>query len=81
MDYAMSPGGLVVHSREDWPCAVCRPQRVWEGRGFCLCVTCAHGVMAAAGAGVEGARALLDEITDALVLLEGHPARQGVATN
>jgi hypothetical protein len=33
-------------------------------------VKCAHGVISAAEAGSEGARALLDDVTDALVLLE-----------
>ncbi len=74
MDYAMSPGGLMVHSRNDWPCAACRPHTISDSRGFCLCVKCAHGLISAAEAGLDGARALLDEITDALVLLEaGRP--------
>ncbi len=81
MDFALSSGGLMVHSRKDWPCAVCRPQAIFESPGYCLCVKCAHGVMAAAGAGVEGARALLDEITDALVLLEGQGAEARLAAN
>ena len=70
VDYATSPGGLMVHSRRDWPCAGCRPSLISEGRGYCLCVKCAHGIISAAEAGSEGARALLDDVTDALVLLE-----------
>ena len=70
MDYATSSGGLMVHSRSDWPCAGCRPDPISDARGFCLCVKCAHGVISAAEAGSEGARALLDDVTDALVLLE-----------
>lgn len=70
MDYTVSPGGLLVHSRGDWPCALCRPQDTSERRGFWLCVRCAHSVISATEAGVDGARALLDDITDALVLLE-----------
>jgi hypothetical protein len=70
VDYATSPGGLMVHSRSDWPCAGCRPNLISEGRGFCLCVKCAHGIISAAEAGSEGARALLDDVTDALLLLE-----------
>jgi hypothetical protein len=70
MDFATSSGGLMVHSRSDWPCAGCRPEPISDGHGFCLCVKCAHGVISAAEAGSEGARALLDDVTDALVLLE-----------
>ncbi|MFB3921790.1 MAG: hypothetical protein ACE145_08710 [Terriglobia bacterium] len=69
MDYAMSPGGLMVHSRRDWPCAVCSPDRVSESRGFCLCARCAQGMIFAAEAGSEEARALLDDVTDALAML------------
>ena len=81
MGYAMSPGGLLVHDRKDWPCAACRPHDISESRGFCLCVECAHGVMAAAGAGVEGARDLLDDLTDALVLLEDPRPKTKFALN
>jgi hypothetical protein len=70
VDFAMTPGGLLVHCREEWPCALCRPGEILEGRGYCLCVICAYAVVAAAGAGEQGARALLDEVTDALSLLE-----------
>ena len=73
MDYAMSPGGLMVHNRKDWPCAVCRPDRTSEGRGFWLCSQCAQGMIFAAEAGVEDARALLDDVTDALAMLEYRP--------
>ncbi len=81
MDYAMSPGGLMVHSRQDWPCACCRPHDVSDSRGFCLCVKCAHGVISAAEAGVDGVRALLDEVTDALVLLERQWATPSLPVN
>ena len=73
MEYAMSPSGLTVHSRKDWPCAVCRPSGCSEGRGFWLCAHCAQGLIVAAGAGVEGARDLLDDVTDALAMLEYRP--------
>lgn len=81
MDYAVSPGGLLVHSRKDWPCAVCRSSSVTDGRGLYLCVDCARGLLAAAGAGVESARALLDDVTDALVLLEGASAERRVTVH
>lgn len=71
MDHVLSPSGLMVHSRSDWPCVSCRPYLVSDSQGFCLCVRCAHGVINAAEAGFEDARELLDEVTDALVLLEG----------
>ncbi len=71
MRYAVSPGGLLVHARDDWPCAVCRPDGTAERRGLLLCTRCAQGMILAVEAGVEGPRALLDELTDALVLLEG----------
>lgn len=73
MEYAMSPSGLTVHSRKDWPCANCRPTGCYEGRGFWLCANCAQGMIVAAGAGVEGARDLLDDVTDALAMLEYRP--------
>lgn len=81
MDYAMSTGGLMVHSREDWPCACCRPREIADRRGFCLCLKCARGVIRSAEAGVEGMRALLDEITDALTLLQSEVAMAGFAIN
>lgn len=81
MDYAMSAGGLLVHSRKDWPCAVCRSHDISESRGYCLCVACARGVLAAAGAGVEGARDLLDDLTEALVLLEGRAPMTRLVAN
>jgi hypothetical protein len=70
MGYALSPGGLLVHDRKDWPCAICRPDSVSDRTGHCLCIECAHAAMAAAGVGAPDARALLDDLTDALVLLE-----------
>lgn len=70
MDYAITPGGLMVHDREDWPCAVCRPHMTTERKGFWMCLKCAHGMIFAAEAGVENARELLDDVTDALALLE-----------
>ena len=73
MDFATSPSGLTVHNRKDWACAVCRPDRSCEGRGFGLCSRCAKGMILAAGAGVEDARALLDDVTDALAMLEYWP--------
>ncbi len=60
----------MVHCRYDWPCAGCRPGPSSDSGDFCLCVKCAHGVITAAEAGSESARALLDDVTDALVLLE-----------
>lgn len=79
MDYAMSNGGLMVHSRADWPCACCRPRDVADGGGFCLCLKCARRVIQAVEAGVEGMRGLLDDITDALTLLQGGAAVPGMA--
>ncbi len=70
MDHTVSPGGLLVHIREDWPCAVCRPGDLSERRGFCLCDQCARGMIFAAEAGDEDARALLDDVTYALISLE-----------
>ena len=70
VDFAMTPGGLLVHSSEAWPCAVCRPSLISESRAYCLCLNCAYAIVAAASAGQSGARALLDEISDALSLME-----------
>jgi hypothetical protein len=81
MDYAMSPGGLMVHSRNDWPCACCRPHDVADSKGFCLCLKCARSVIQAAEAGVEGMRALLDDLTDALTTLQSEVLMPGLAVN
>jgi hypothetical protein len=70
VDFAMTPGGLLVHSYDDWPCAVCRPSPISESRAYCLCLNCAYTVLAAASAGEPDARSLLDEISDALSILE-----------
>ena len=69
VDFAMTPGGLLVHSCENWPCAVCRPSLISESRAYCLCLHCANAIVVAASAGEPDARALLDEISDALSLL------------
>ncbi|HTS68149.1 MAG TPA: hypothetical protein VMO17_04130 [Terriglobia bacterium] len=69
MDFALTPGGLLVHLSEDWPCAVCRPGPISESRAYCLCLNCAYAIVAAASAGEQGSRALLDEISDALCML------------
>jgi hypothetical protein len=81
MNFVVSPGGLVVHSRMDWPCAVCRPGDITESPGYCLCLDCANSMMVAAGVGEEGARALLDELTDALGLLVAQTTERRVAAN
>lgn len=81
MDFAVSPAGLLVHVRGDWPCAVCRPGEIAERRGHCLCLDCAYTMVAAAGAGEKGARALLDEITEAVSFLVALRAEAGPALN
>ncbi len=81
MDYTVSPGGLLVHARKDWPCALCRPHETSGRRGFWLCVRCARSMIVAAEAGVADARALLDEVTDALVLLEAPHLEMRLAPN
>jgi hypothetical protein len=81
MDYAVSRGGLLVHDRRDWPCALCRPQAISECRGFWLCSRCAHGVIIAAEAGIEGAQGLLEDVTDALIRLEGQSLPPGLTPN
>ncbi len=70
LDFAMTPGGLLVHSCEEWPCAVCRPGQISESRAYCLCLNCSYALMAAASAGEKDARAMLDEISEALSLLQ-----------
>ncbi|MGH9433927.1 MAG: hypothetical protein ACRD3T_20555 [Terriglobia bacterium] len=74
MEYAMSLGGLVVHSRDDWPCACCRPAALADRWGFCLCVKCARTVMRITEAGADGMRGLLDDLTDALTVFDADPA-------
>lgn len=81
MDFAMTPGGLLVHSNEEWPCSVCRPSRIAESRAYCLCLNCAYAIVAAASAGEPSARALLDEISDALSLLAAQQLQPGMPAN
>ena len=81
MDFAITQGGLLVHSCDDWPCAVCRPSQISESRAYCLCLNCAYGIVAAASAGEQDARALLDEISDALSQLEGQQAEPRLLAN
>jgi len=81
VDFAMTSGGLLVHSCEDWPCAVCRPSLISESRAYCLCLNCAYGIVAAASAGEPGARALLDEISDALSQLEAQQEEPRLPAN
>lgn len=81
MEFILSEGGLLVHSRTDWPCAVCNPYVICESRGFCLCLPCARNLLLAASAGVEDARALIGEITDALVTLESQNSRPRLTLN
>jgi hypothetical protein len=68
--FAFTGGGLLVHSCDEWPCAVCRPSQIAESRAYCICLSCAYAIVAAASAGQQGARALLDDISDALGQLE-----------
>jgi len=72
VDFALTEGGLLVHSCDEWPCAVCRPSQISESRAYCLCLNCAYAIVAAASAGEQDARSLLDEISDALFQLEAH---------
>ncbi len=81
MDFAVSPMGLVVHCRKDWPCAVCRPKHIFDGEGQPICSACAHNLLASAGIHVAGGHELLEDITEALVLLEGEPRADTVAVN
>jgi len=81
VDFAMTPGGLLVHSCDAWPCAVCRPSQISESRAYCLCLNCAYAVVAAASAGEQGSRALLDEISEALSLLEAQQPEPRMLAN
>ncbi len=81
MDFALTPGGLLVHSCEDWPCAVCRPSQITESRAYCICLHCAYAIMAAASAGEQDARALLDEISEALSQLHADQAESSISAN
>jgi hypothetical protein len=81
MDFVMSPGGLLLHARQDWPCAICRSDVISESHGYCLCRDCAYAIVRAAEAGEAGARALLDDITDALSLLEAQRLESHLVTN
>ena len=81
MEYAMSSGGLLVHARQDWPCALCRPRTTSDRLGLFLCVGCAYRLIAAAESGHGGARVLLNDITDALALLESPEPETTLAAN
>jgi len=74
MSYFVSPQGLLVHDQADWPCAACHPDGTTDRQAWYLCFECAQEMLAAAGAGVSGARALIDDVTDALAFFEvnGH---------
>ncbi|MGH9356474.1 MAG: hypothetical protein ACRD10_10120 [Terriglobia bacterium] len=52
-----------------------------DSRAYCLCLECARRVIQAVEAGVEGVRALLDDITDALTVLENQAALPTLAVN
>lgn len=52
-----------------------------ESRAYCLCLNCAYAIVAAAGAGEPGARAMLDEISDALSLLESQQTASRLQAN
>ncbi len=81
MDYVLSSGGLLVHSRKDWPCAVCCPDDAGQGPGRCLCVSCAYSLVAAAEAGLESAHAMLGDLTDALGMLSAPDFAAGSTPN
>jgi hypothetical protein len=81
VDFAVTTGGMLVHSCEDWPCAVCRPGQITESRAYCLCLNCAYGIVVAASAGEPDARALLDEISDALGQFEAGERESRVFAN
>jgi hypothetical protein len=81
MEFALSGNGLMVHDRQDWPCAVCRPERIADSRGYCICVRCARRVMTAVWAGAEDARALLAALTEALAVLEPQVLPRQLAVN
>lgn len=81
MEFAMSSRGLMVHDRGDWPCACCRPNEVSDSGGFCLCLKCARGILRAVEAGFESMRSLLDDVTDALTLLQGVATGERLAVN
>lgn len=81
MDFAMTAGGLLVHSCGDWPCAVCRPDLISESRAYCLCLNCSYALVAAASAGEKNARAMLDEISDALSMLEARQPESRLTAN
>jgi hypothetical protein len=52
-----------------------------ESRAYCLCLNCAYAIVAAASAGEQGARALLDEISVALSLLEAQQPEPRMLAN
>lgn len=70
MSYYISPHGLLVHDRADWPCAACHPENTSDRQAWYLCVECAQKMLTAAGAGMKEARALMDDVTDALGFFE-----------
>ena len=81
MDSVISARGLVIHVRSDWPCAVCRPWRSIESRGFCLCAQCALYLIHAAEAGMVSPREFLGDIAEALLTLEANLLSRGGEVN
>ena len=74
MEYVLSSEKLLIHAREDWPCALCRLGDASERSGLWLCLHCAQNVILQVEAGVEGSRELLDEVADALVFIAARRA-------
>jgi hypothetical protein len=70
MSYYISPHGLLVHDRADWPCAACHPDHSSDRQAWYLCIDCAQEMLTAAAAGMSEARALMDDVTDALAFFE-----------
>lgn len=66
IDYAISPIGMLVHNRKDWPCAVCRPLNRTETPGAFLCIDCAHDLVASMihAADVLDSKGAVDTISD-----------------
>jgi len=81
MDSVISARGLLIHVRSDWPCAVCRPWRLTEYWGFCLCAECARYLILATDADMESPRELLGDIAEALVTLEANMLSRGGEAN
>jgi len=81
MDFVVTRAGVMVHSQDQWPCAVCRPQDTIESGGAFLCLGCAHHLIEGAARDLDDERSGVSEVADAIALLECKTSWPSCAVN